>query len=167
VPRQTVPIEAAATPADATDKGGSPAKKTKQDAAADSSNHGESSGAAAFLGAPRRAFLEDYNEHDATIKRPDGCCKPFYAHGTSPDRCIGVRVAPTALPSYWCLTFAPFFVRNAAAAADAVSPCRRGPSNSHGDDNNDGFLTRHSGMIKRPRKRVGCRHVNGSIRKAS
>jgi hypothetical protein len=26
-------------------------------------------------------------------------------------------------------------------------------------------LTRHSGTIKRPRKRVGCRHVNGSIRR--
>jgi hypothetical protein len=51
LPRQTVPTDASATPAGATDEGGSPAKKTEQDATADSSSDGESSGGAAFAAA--------------------------------------------------------------------------------------------------------------------
>jgi hypothetical protein len=55
-------------------------------------------------GVPRRTVLEDYNEHDATIKRPDGCCKQFCARGTLPDHCIGGGLAQTALPSCCPLT---------------------------------------------------------------
>jgi hypothetical protein len=39
--------------------------------------------AAAGRRSARRTVLEDYNEDNATIQRPDGCSKPFCAYGTS------------------------------------------------------------------------------------
>jgi len=47
--------------------------------------------------ASRRTDHADYNVHDATINRPEWCCNPFGAQGTSPDPRISVaRIAPTA-----------------------------------------------------------------------
>jgi hypothetical protein len=72
--------------------------------------------------------LDDSNEHDATIKRPGGCRKPFCAHATSSARltrliarCLGGGVAPTALSSFCPLTFVSMFI----ARVDAVLAARR------------------------------------------
>jgi hypothetical protein len=95
----------------ATDEGGSPAKKAEQDAAADISTDCESRGTAAFAAAHvGSSQMEEFPAEQSlrittsTTQQSNDRCKPFCAHGTLPDRCIGGGLAQTALPSCCPLT---------------------------------------------------------------
>jgi hypothetical protein len=88
--------------------------------------------AAAGRRSPRRTVLEDYNEDNSTIQRPDGCSKPFCAYGTSLAR------IDRLLPWPWSRGCADSFAELLVSHVRLVDSCSRGRfctrQHSRGDD---------------------------------